>query len=361
MRQTHHDARDLWLAFGLAFDVTRVRRAALALLWTFAVVILATAVLVWRAEGDVRAWPGALKLLFSPGEGRSGLLARLALLVGWWIGFGLLCAPVLRSAAVDIARDRSRNERGLLPLCRQAVTAPLLGMALPGLALLAALLWSGLAALPGWAGAALGGLTLPMLVILTAFGAAAGLVALAAAPLMPPTAMVEGRDTFEALSRPMAYVMRAPFRYAGYWLGKLAVLAISALLGGLAFVGAWGLAAGGLWLTGQTALLRTAIAAAQGEFTSDPRGLVFAAVFWATAAVFVSWLMVVGLCADLLMYLLLRYRVDGVPMNHVSFAEEKLSVLPSALDTLAEGRDDTPVEPSEGEDAETESTAKAGA
>jgi hypothetical protein len=54
--------------------------------------------------------------------------------------------------------------------------------------------------------------------------------------------------------------------------------------------------------------------------------------------VYLSWLMVVALAADQLVYLLMRYRVDGVPFSAITVAEEKLA-LPNAVETAEQAEE----------------------
>jgi hypothetical protein len=117
--------------------------------------------------------------------------------------------------------------------------------------LLLVLLWSLLTYIPGLAGGAISAVTLPFVLLVVVPAAAFTLVGVLAAPMMGPTAVVEGRDYLEAISRPMSYVMQRPARYAAYWLAKLGVLAASALAGVAVLAIAWGMVALALWLVGQ--------------------------------------------------------------------------------------------------------------
>jgi hypothetical protein len=49
--------------------------------------------------------------------------------------------------------------------------------------------------------------------------------------------------------------------------------------------------------------------------------------------------MAVCLCADVLTYMLMRYRVDGVTFDVITVAEERLQLLPSAEETAEQAEE----------------------
>ncbi|MBX3458365.1 MAG: hypothetical protein KF696_00205 [Planctomycetes bacterium] len=343
MRLLRHDYRDFRLAFALAFDLRRVMYAGYALCWTLAVPLLVIGIMSWRAhrrpfspEGLYRVHESLTSLALTP----ANALALLSIATAWWIGFGWLCAPVLRSAALDIARDERERPLSIPHLNRQAAFAPLMGMAGLALGLLIALGWALLAAIPAGVGTALGLVLVPIVLVVGAGAAAIGIVALSSAPMMGPTAVVEGRDYFEALSRPMSYVMQQPGRYLGYLLTKLLTVAISALLGGAVLAISWGLVALALWITGQGEVVTAALEQAGGGPPAPALlPVMLAGIGWGTVGLLVAWLMVVSLNCDLLTYLLMRYRVDGVTFDQIAIAEDKLKRYPTAAETAAQAEE----------------------
>jgi hypothetical protein len=341
MRIHRHDVRDMSLAFGLAFDLRRVSQAGFALCWTLVVLLGVTAILSWRTSAGMLTPEGIYVAALSLGAARMEPLQLLLIglmVAGWWVGFGYLCAPVLRGVALDIARDERRRATDIPLLNRQAAFAPLMVMLAPLLALILLLLWSLLTYIPGVAGALIAGVTLPPILLLAVGASAFLLTGLLAAPMMGPTAAVEGRDYLETVSRPMSYVLQQPGRYFAYWAAKLGVMAGSALAGALALALAWILAGGALWLTGQGGLALDAASQAMADpevtGTSD-MAMAIAVVFWASMFALVAWLMVVGLACDMIIYLLMRYRVDGVTYDKIAMADDHAPGK-SAVDTAAE-------------------------
>lgn len=344
MRIQRHDVRDLALSFGLAFDLRRVTQAGVAFCWTMLVTLGVVSILSWRVtggelltpEGVLGAWLALSETPWTP------VKAALCgcVFAGWLAGFGYLCAPVLRSAALDIARDERERSPSIAPLNRQAGFSPLLMLVLPALCFLPVLLWSLLTWIPGMAGGMIATITLPFALIVAVCGAAFLLVGVLAAPMMGPTAVVEGRDYLETISRPISYVMQRPGRYFAYWSAKLGVLAASAVAGGLVLALAWGFVAAALWVVGKGDLLAGMIA--QTTVSSDagdavgPAAYGLAVVFWGSVVLLAAWLMVVSLSSDLLIYLLMRYHVDGVTFDKINVAEERVQAIKTATESADE-------------------------
>lgn len=347
MRMYRHDVRDLTLSFGLAFDLRRVTQAGVALCWTLLVATGVVGILSWRvtggqpltAEGVFGAWMAVSKAPWTPLQS----ILWSCVFLGWLAGFGYLCAPILRSAAMDIARDERERNPSIPALNRQAGFSPLLMLVLPGICFLAVLLWSLLTYIPGVGGAMTAAVVLIFVMPVAVFGAAFLLVGIAAAPMMAPTAVVEGRDYLETVSRPVSYVMQRPGRYFAYWAAKLGVVTASALAGAAALALAWGFVAFALWLIGQGELVGAIWL--QATVSGDPAAEVAPAAFglavaaWSTVFLLGAWLMVVWLCADLVIYLLMRYRVDGVTFDKITVAEERLQAVKTAVDTAEEAEE----------------------
>ena len=329
MRIHRHDFRDMALAFGLSFDIKRVTQAGVALSWTLIVVLGVVGILSWRAggllapDGILGAWDAIVHKPWTP------LKALLCACVacGWWAGFGYLCAPVLRSAALDIARDEREHDVNIPFLNRQAAFSPLLMAVLPALSVVALILWSLLTYIPGVVGGVLAAVTLPFALLAAIAGATFLLVGVLAAPMMGPTAAIEGRDYLEAITRPMSYVMQRPGRYFAYWAAKLGVVAVSGLVGCAVLAIAWGFVALALWLVGQGDVAASALAETTADGTASfelaPMAFGIAVVFWSSIFLLAAWLMVVALAADTLIYMLMRYRVDGVTFDKIVVMEDK--------------------------------------
>lgn len=334
------------LAFGLAFDLRRISCACLGLCWTAALLFGALAVLARSLHhGDYTAGGlrGAWRILFEgPLTPSLGLLWGVMLLA-WWLGFSYLTAPIHRSVALDIGRDESETSFRISALNRQATLAPLLGLLAPLAMLALVILWSLLALIPGAFGAVIAIVTLPMALIAALIGAALLLIIVFATPLVAPTAGIEGRDYFEAVSRPMSYVMQNVGRYVLYWIAKLGVVAASAIAG-LAVLGvAWAMVGAALWLTGQgelaAAAVRESLASGAGDLSEAPTPFGIAVVVWISAFLLAGWLLVVWLSCDTIMYLLLRYRIDGVTFDRVMIPEEAIRALPSAVETAEQAEE----------------------
>jgi hypothetical protein len=334
-------------AIVLACNLRRVAQACFALLWTAAIVLALSLVLNWRATGDTQitpegldaAWQAVFGTPVRPGQ----VLFWVCVLAGWWLGFGYLNAPVLRGAALEIARD----ERGKLPpeplLYRMAAGAPLLAMLIPAVLLVAVAILVLPAHLDGLAGSLLLLITLPLALVCALVAAAGFLLFGLAAPLMPATAVVEGRDYLEALSRPAGFVLQKPFRYAAYFLAKLAVVALAAVAGGAVLALAWLLIAACLYAVGASDVVAAVWAAATdpAPLTDTPNlpPFVMASIFWGSVGMLVCWLSVVSQCADLITYLLLRYRIEGTTFDQVMVASERLALFPTATETAAQAEE----------------------
>jgi hypothetical protein len=349
MRFHRHDVRDLKLAFALGFDVRRILSAGLALFWTLFVVAAVFGVLSWRHDGQAFSGDGLTFALASL-KATDNLPLRLVwwgmVLGAWWVGFAYLCAPILRSAAFDIARDERERNPSVPLLNRQAALSPLLGMVLPGVCFLVLLLWALASLIPGNAGALVSAVLLIPAFAFAAFGAVTFLLVVFAAPMMAPAAVTEGRDYFEAFSRPVSYVMQQPGRYIGYMLAKCFVTLVSGAVGALVLLVAWGLVALALMFVGLGPLVTevaTELVPAGGETdTLQPASLhasLIALLFITSVANWLAWLMVVALSADQIVYMLMRYNVDGVPFNAITVAEDKLQNLPTAVETAEEAEE----------------------
>lgn len=327
------------LAFGLAFDSRRVSQSGVALSWTLVAMIGVSAILSWRTSAGTLT-PEGIYVAFES-IARSDWTPLQLLLFGvsfsaWWAGFAYLCAPIQRSAALDIARDERERNPSIPPLNRQAAFGPLMVGIAPIVALLFLMLWGLLTYIPGLVGAVVATLTLPLVLLLVIPAAAFCIVGLLAAPMMGPTAVVEGRDYLEVLSRPMSYVIQRPGRYACYIAAKVGVMAAS-LLAGLAALGvAWGLVGLALWVIGQGDLATESIRQIQADpEVLEPSQMAtgVAVVFWGSVFMLASWLAVIGLSCDTIIYMLMRYRVDGVTFDKIAVAEERLALAKTALDT----------------------------
>lgn len=347
MRFFYHDVRDMPQAIVLACNLRRVVFACQSFLWTFFVAVGLLSVIGFRATGSFALSPSglyaALNALFDTPLNLTRGLFWTYVTAGWWLGFGYLNAAVVRSAALELARD----ERGKLPpeplLYRMAAASPVLAFGIPAAFGFAVLLWALLAHIPGAAGALILMLTLPLALICGMVAALGGLLVFFSAPMMPATAVVEGRDYLEAVTRPAGFVLQKPFRYLGYLVSKAATVALAALLGALVLGIAWALVAGCMIAVGADQVVYGAY-----KLSTSPTPLMeqdqlpqlaVASVFWASVAGLICWLAVVAQCADLLTYLLMRNRIEGTTFDQVAVVEERLRRFPTAVETAAEAEE----------------------
>lgn len=341
MRFHYHDFRDMPQAIVLACDLRRVVQASIGLLWTIA--IAAGLAFGLSLESGDRPQLVILALLKLPATLPATLLWAGALAL-WWLGFGFINASVLRSCALEIARDIRGRQPSEPAIARMAALAPLLGIGIALAFSLGTLIFSLLAHIPGVVGAIVVAITLP-LGLACALLAALGLILVAAsAPMMPATAAVEGRDVLEAVSRPAGFVLQKPFRYMGYLLAKFAVLLFATILGAGALALAWAIIAGCMSLVGAgeiaTMACRVAILT---DLPAEPMehlpAFAVASVFWASVATLAAWLCVVAQAADLITYLLMRYRIEGATYEQIMIPQERLAMLPTAIETAQQAEE----------------------
>jgi hypothetical protein len=263
------------------------------------------------------AWPYAA--MFDPTTGPLGVF-RAFLTVVWGVAvWGIVGGAIARIAVVELAGgDRPGIATALRFALRRAGAligaplSPLIGVSV--FALLCAPI--GLLYRLGPAGEAIAGV-LAFLPLLAGLVMALLLVGLALGwPLMILTVAAEGEDVFDALSRSYSYVVQRPGRYLALVLlawaigaaGLLAVWFVANLVVGLA---TWGLALGGpgprlveLFQSG-TRVAGGAASTAHGFWMGVVDLLASGwvdAYFWSAAAI---------------IYLLMRYDVDGAPMDDV--------------------------------------------
>jgi hypothetical protein len=245
------------------------------------------------------------------------LLAVLWVILVW----GLIGGAIARIAVVEVATGR---RIGLVPALRFAIgklgplvmtpLGPLLGIAfLAALCGLIGLLYQ----IPGEAGPAIAG-ALAFLPLAAGLVMALLLVGMAAGwPLAVASVAAEAQDTFDALSRSFSYVSQRAVAYAVYaavaWLVGTIGFPLVVLLARLVLhLTAWGLAFGAP---------DGFIAGFFGGLQADPRTL--------PATLHSGWVSLVTLLtygwvysyvwsAAAQIYLLLRYEVDGKPLNQIA-------------------------------------------
>jgi hypothetical protein len=344
MRLHRHDLRDFKLAFGLAFDVTRVLYSGVALAWTAFVAFATLAAMAWRAgvlPFSPNAWITTSDQLAREPWTPLRVLLVTCVLTAWWIGFRWLTAPVSRSAAMDIARDERERTPFILPLCNQAALAPFVGLVIVALVFGAVLQWALVALIPGTIGAVIAGLLLPLVVVAAVFGAAVLLVLLGSLPMVGPVAVTEGRDHFEAFTRPVSYLMQRPGAYLVAWLVRSFTILASAVVGMVVLAVGWGLILAALWVVGlgETGWTAIKMATAQAIGDDSPLSYAIALGIWGSFGLFAAWLLAVVLSSNVILYLLMRYRVDGTPFDTITIAEDKLEQVKTPVETAAEAED----------------------
>lgn len=353
MRYHHHDLRDMGLAFSLGFDLRRVLVMSVAASWTLAVVGLFFVAVSWRVSGHdfsgsltgerlAQSWTIFTDTRLSVDR----VLLWAGMLGFWWMGFARIVAPVQRSIALEVARDERLDSKQLNIAARRlgglAAAGPVAGLFLVGLLFLVVVVWAFLAKIPGLTGSISSALTLPLTLAAALVGAIVLLVVVAAIPLMIPAAVVECRDLMDVISRACSYVVQRPLRYlAGLIMKKLVVVASAAL--GLLVLGlAWAMVAAALWLVGEGALatqLITLVLRDGGEIPVESQVTValFGGVFYGSALLTLGWLMTVSAATDVILYMLLRYEVDGVTFDEIMIPQEHLAQhgVVTAADTMA--------------------------
>lgn len=317
----------------------------MALCWTIAVAMVSYGVYGYgQGENPMNA-EGALSvhtLLTQEGlSARNIVLLGLAISV-WWLGFVWLTTPILRSSAVDIARDESETRVCPPRICNIAALSVPSALIVPALVFAPILLVGLLGHLDGTAGM-VGNFFGGLVAVLLAVPCAAMLIIIAAsAPLMAPASAVEAHDIFESASRSVAFVMQEPLRYAWNWLGKILVMLLSALLGATVLAVAWGLVALAFWIVGASdtivAMWDYSVMFRDVAANLENPALALGAVFWGSVVALFAWLMVVGLNADLINYMLMRYHVDGATMDEITMPEDimKLRRKDTASKVMAE-------------------------
>jgi hypothetical protein len=341
MRFHHHDFRDMGQAFSLGFDLRRVLLMATAASWTVAVLGLYFVLISWRisgftfdkalsAEQILQSW----RVLTDTRASADRVLLWLSILGMWWLGFARLITPVGRSLALEIARDERLDQKGMAVASHRlsglVTGAPVISLFLFALIYLCVLLWALLAKIPGEVGAALATLILPFALIAALVGAAVLLVAIISLPLMTPAAVIECRDLMDVVSRATAYVLQRPLRYLWGMCVKFAMTLGAAIVGATLLLSAWGLVYLALVIVGEGDLALSAYHLARrsgGIALGHSLGAIcFTVMFYSSVLVAVGWLMTVSMACDLILYMVLRYEVDGVTFDEILIPQEHIKL-----------------------------------
>ncbi len=339
MRAYRHDVRDLSQALLLGFDIRRLMLGILGVVWTAVVILGFHAIFTWRALNDHLttenavaadiAWRALRDTRLSPER----VMLWLSMAGIWWLGFSRLAGPIQRSQALEVSRDRRPSFKELTASARRlgglVTFGPMIAAAVPAGFFGLVALWALLAKIPGAAGEILSLIFLPVALVLGLLGGFALITVLFAAPFMPPAAVVEGHDILEAVSRAISYMYQRPFRFVAYFAVKLGVKAAALLLAALLLAGTWAFLLGGLYVVGEGVIASDVLTiifnpSNIGEDTSMIAHSL-GGIFWSTAAVALGWWVVLALGSDLMMYLLLRFDVDGITYDEVMDPQEYMA------------------------------------
>ncbi len=339
MRQHNHDLRDLGQAFSLGFDVRRVLLMATAASWTFAVFGLYFVLVSWRIAGHsieqaltpeqlLRSW----RVMTSTSVTPDRVLLWLGIAGLWWLGFSRMITPVARSIAMEVARDERLDQKSLTTASHRltglVAGGPVSAFALFLLLFGLVLFWALLAKIPGAAGAVISALVLPLALVAAMVAACVLLVTLIALPLMPPAAVIECRDLMDVVSRAAAYVLQRPLRYFWGLVVKLFVTLGAALVGTTVLLGGWALVYLALLIVGEGELALSAyhLVRRSGDVAVEHSfgALCIGAIFSASVLLALGWLMTVSLAADVILYMVMRYEVDGVTFDEILIPQEHI-------------------------------------
>lgn len=325
--------------FSLGFDLRRVMLMSLAVCWTLGVAGLYFALVSWRAAGfalDRALAPESLSLawrvMFAHGPTPDRVLLWVGMAGLWWLGFGRIVTPVFRSLALEVARDDRLDQKGMAVASRRlsglVVGAPLASLAVFALLYVCVLVWALLAKIPTVAGPLLSALVLPLALVAALVAAAVLLVTVISAPMMPAAAVLECRDLMDVVSRAASYFLQRPFKYMAGLFTKAAMVAASAVAGGAVFLLAWALLYWALVMVGEGDLALRAyhLVRRQGDLAISQHfgAVLLAGLFYASAIIWAGWLLVICAAADVILYMVMRYEVDGVTFDEIMIPQEHL-------------------------------------
>lgn len=325
--------------FSLGFDLRRVLLMSAAASWTVAVIGLYLALISWRVAGyplGAALAPKHLehswRLLFSPELTFDRALLWVGIAGLWWIGFARIITPVFRSLALEVSRDERPDQKAMAVASHRlsglVTGSPPSAFFIVALFFGCVLLWALLTKLPSPVGTGLAALILPLALISALIAAAMLLVTLASLPLMTPAAVIECRDLMDVVSRAAAYVLQRPFRYLAGLCSKLGVMLVAAVAGGAVFLLAWALIYLALVIVGEgeLALSSYRLVRRSGDVRPDfiTGAAFFAAAFYGSALIWLGWFLTVGAAADVILYMVMRYEVDGVTFDEIMIPQEHI-------------------------------------
>jgi hypothetical protein len=184
------------------------------------------------------------------------------------------------------------------------------------------LLWAVLTKLPSPIGTGLASLILPLAIVASLIAAALLLVTVVSLPLMTPAAVIECRDLMDVVSRAAAYVLQRPL------CAKLGVTLVAAIVGGAVFLLAWALIYLALVIVGEgdLALSSYHLVRRSGDVRPDlvTGAAFFAAAFYGSALIWLGWFLTVGAASDVILYMVMRYEVDGVTFDEIMIPQEHI-------------------------------------
>ncbi|MHC4840437.1 MAG: hypothetical protein ACYTDT_05670 [Planctomycetota bacterium] len=346
MLSSQHSSKDMLKAIKLSLGAQQVSAAGFALLWSVAVSTVALKILT-MFEGFSEFSPasilGTLNSVRSDGVPPWFVATCLPLGVIWLVGFQWFFTGVFRSGALQLA-GHSNDVSVPAHIKRDAALVIPIAFVIPVLLLAFAPLWALTLDIEGWAGTVTMALTLPFALIPVAIGAFIGAIIKFSSPLFVPAVTVDGDDVFDSIGRSVSYAVRNPVYYVWLMIQKVVVTCLGIAIAAAILGVMWGAVVAGAWLIKGRETVDAAVAVVvDGSVSSlspDWVPMVLGLFFWGTVAIAVSWIMVVSANGDLMTYVILRQRTDGIPYGqvHTWSSVEKLLTATKTAEMAEEAR-----------------------
>ncbi|MCF6227702.1 MAG: hypothetical protein L3J82_03415 [Planctomycetes bacterium] len=343
MHSNHHNYRDMLRAIGLSFGSRRISAAGFGLLWTCAVLV-STLKLLTMFEGYENFSPVSIKgsVAAVQAHGPNLWFALICIPISglWAIGFQWFLARVFRSGALQLSGLEDEN---LIPRHLQLGAAFLLPVSffLPVVLLLFGPLWSLTFNIDGVFGTVVMAVTSPFALVPMAIGAVLFAMFTFACPLFMPAVMVDGEDLFDSVGRSISYVVREPCYYLWLIINKLMVTVLATVIAGIVLGIIWGAVAAAIWVIKDPETVestyRVVTEGAGADIAPDWVPLLLGNLIWGTIGIGLCWVLVVSGNCDLMMYVILRQRIDNVPYEQVhSLASVETLVTAAGTAIMAE-------------------------
>lgn len=314
---------DMLRAIALSFSTGRTATAGFGLLWTILIAVISLKMLTCFHDYETFSPVSIRKTLLNVREnglGQKFILVSLPIVALWMVGLQWFFGLTMRAGAIELA---GLKEEKVIPRHLRVGSAFVVPVALslPAILLGFGPLWALTLCIDGTFGTILSAITLPFALIPVGIGAFVGGVMLYASPMYVPATMADGNDAFDAVGASISYVVRNPVYYILLWLQKFAVVLLSTIVACAMLAVMWGAIGMGVWLIRGEAVVDESLEVVfEGSIPSLSRDwipLILGNFFWGTVAVALSWVLLVSANCDLMIYVTLRRRTDGVPFDRV--------------------------------------------